>query len=152
MPFWFLLVVGLIAIVAFELFLQLIQLVVVSVPGVPANLRVVQTRRDSMANILTYSISVAAPVDADVVSRELVVTVDGVSRDSVEFSGTSTDLGSIDVPEGASVQLSLVDMDDAGNASVPASVDFVAADTLAPGQPGAFTVSLVAERSESDNS
>lgn len=152
MPFWFLLVVGLIAIFAFELFLQLIQLVVVSVPGVPANLRVVQTRRDSMANILTYSISVAAPVDADVVSRELVVTVDGVSRDSVEFSGTSTDLGSIDVPEGASVQLSLVDVDDAGNSSVPASVDFVAADTLAPGQPGAFTVSLVAERSESDNS
>lgn len=152
MPFWFLLGVGLIAIVAFELFLRLIQIVVESAPGVPANLRVVQTRRDSMANILTYSISVAAPVDADVVSRELVVTVDGVSRDSVEFSGTSTDLGSVDVPEGASVQLSLVDVDDAGNESVPAVVDFVAADTLAPGQPGAFTVSLVAERSESDNS
>jgi hypothetical protein len=79
------------------------------------------------------------------------VTVDGVARDTVGFSGTSTDLGNIDVPEGASVQLSLVDVDDAGNASEPASVDFVAADTLAPSQPGSFTVSLVAERSESDN-
>ena len=105
-----------------------------------------------MTNILTYSISVAAPVDADVVSRELFVTVDGVSKDKVEFSGSATDLGTVDVPEGASVQLSLVDVDDAGNESVPASVDFVAADTLAPGQPGAFNVSLVAERSESDNS
>jgi hypothetical protein len=137
--------------VLLEVVFYLISKIARAMPDVPANLRVVQLRRDSMTNILTYSVSVAAPVDADVVSRELIVTVDGVNQDTVEFSGTATDLGNIDVPEGASVQLSLVDVDDAGNESVPATVDFVAADTLAPGQPGAFNVSLVAERSESDN-
>lgn len=104
-----------------------------------------------MTSILTYSIVVDAPVDADVVSRELVVTVDGVAQDPIVFGGTTTDLGTVDVPEGANVVLALTDIDDAGNVSDPAVVDFVAADTLRPGQPGAFTVSLIAEKSQPEN-
>jgi hypothetical protein len=137
--------------VALEFVFHVISMIVSVSPGVPVNLRVVQLGRDSMTNVLTYSLSVAAPVDADVVSRTLTVTVGDVAQDPVMFSGSATDLGNIDVPEGATVVLSLVDTDDAGNESVPAVVDFVAADTLAPGQPGAFTVSLIGERSEPDN-
>lgn len=151
MPLWGVIAIGLLSIALFELVLYLVELWRVSSPGVPENLMVKQLKEDTMANILTYSVVVGAPVDADVVARELVVTVDGVTRDTASFPGTATDLGTVDVPEGANVLMSLVDIDDAGNVSVPATVDFVAADTLAPGQPGAFVVSLVAERSEPDN-
>ena len=103
-----------------------------------------------MANVLTYSVSVAAPVDADVVSRVLTVTVNGVEQPAVTLAGNATDLGSVDVPQDSQVVLSLVDVDDAGNKSAPASVEFTAVDTLAPAQPGGFNVTLVSEKVVAD--
>jgi hypothetical protein len=41
--------------------------------------------------------------------------------------------------------LSLVDVDDVGNTSPPATLEFVATDTIPPEVPGGFTVSLVRE-------
>ena len=61
-------------------------------------------------------------------------------------AGAATDLGSVDVPQDALVVLSLVDVDDAGNKSPPATVEFTAVDTLAPAQPGGFNVALVGEK------
>jgi hypothetical protein len=98
-----------------------------------------------MADNLRYSVTVAAAVDADVVTRVLTVNVDGIGRDSVEFSGTATDLGEIVVPQDSYVVLSLVDVDDAGNKSEPATLEFTATDTVPPQQPGALGVSLVSE-------
>ena len=118
----------------------------------PSGLMVVQLRSESMANVLTYtySVSVAAPVDADVVSRILVVTVNGVEQPANALAGDATDLGAIEAPQGALVVLSLTDVDDAGNKSVPATIEFTAEDTLAPAQPGAFTVTLVSEKVVAD--
>jgi hypothetical protein len=101
-----------------------------------------------MADVLTYRVSAGAPVDADVVSRLLTVAVNGEERGSVSFAGNSTDLGTVDVPQDAEVTLTLVDVDDAGNASAPAEYTFVAADTIPPAQPGYFGVTLVAETTE----
>lgn len=114
---------------------------------VTPRLFVVQTRRDGMADMLTYSVSAAPVVDHDVVERQLVVVVDGaVATDKFAvFAADATSLGEISVPQGSSVTLTLVDVDDAGNRSEPAVVEFVAEDTLAPAQPGSFGVTLVGE-------
>jgi hypothetical protein len=114
--------------------------------SVPVGLRVVLLKGETMANVLTYNVSVNAPVDGDVVLRELTVTVNGVESTVVTAAGNATDLGSVEVPQDSLVVLSLVDVDDAGNKSEPATVEFTALDTLAPAQPGGFNVTLVSEK------
>jgi hypothetical protein len=94
--------------------------------------------------MLFYTVSAAAPTDSDVVSRRLAVTVNGVARDSVEFGPTATTFGEFGVTEGDTVTVTLVDIDDAGNESAPASLEFTAADTLPPATPD-LGVTLVRE-------
>lgn len=94
---------------------------------------------------LIYSVSAGAPVDKDVASRELSVTINGNATPVATFPGTATDLGNISVDQGATVSMTLVDIDDAGNRSQPATVEFTAADTIPPAQPGSFGVTLVRE-------
>jgi len=98
-----------------------------------------------MADVLTYVVSAASPVDGDVVSRVLTVSVNGVEQGSSTFAGTAVDFGTVTVPQEADVKLTLVDVDDAGNASLPAEYYFVAVDTVAPAVPGSFGVTLVGE-------
>lgn len=102
-----------------------------------------------MADVLTYKLTAAPVVDGDVVVRELRIVVNGAEPVVREFAATDSDLGTVDVPQGASVVLKLVDVDDAGNRSEPAVVEFVATDTLPPSQPG-LGVELVAEKPEAD--
>lgn len=97
-----------------------------------------------MADKLVYNVTADVPAAADVVARVLTVAIDGVENAS-QFGSSVTDFGAVTVVEGASVVLTLVDVDNAGNRSEPASVSFVAADTLPPGQPGGFGVTLVGE-------
>lgn len=94
---------------------------------------------------LVYSVSAGAPVDADVVSREFAVVVNGGAPTTSTFIAATTSLGEIKVDQGATVTLTLVDVDDAGNRSQPATVEFVAQDTIPPAQPGSFGVTLVRE-------
>lgn len=94
---------------------------------------------------LVYSISAGPPVDADVVSRELTVSIAGAAGTPATFTGTATDLGEVKAEQGAEVILSLVDIDDAGNRSEAAVVTFTATDTIPPAKPGEFGVSLVRE-------
>ena len=116
----------------------------------PVGLMVEEVRSNNMADVLTYRVSVGAPESADVVERQLVVAVgDSATVDVFKvFPGDATDLGEVSAPQGASVLLTLVDVDDAGNRSEPAVLEFVAEDTLPPAQPGSFGVTLVRETSE----
>lgn len=100
-----------------------------------------------MADLLTYSVSVGPVVDADVVERQLTLVVNGaeVPEGMKTFSADVTSLGEIVVPQDATVMLTLVDVDDAGNRSEPAVLEFVAADTLPPSMPGSLGVTLVGE-------
>jgi len=98
-----------------------------------------------MADLLVYSVAAPAPTDFDVTVRELTVTVDGMPDGSSTFPGDSTNLGQIRAGQGSRVVVTLVDIDDAGNRSEPAVLEFVALDTLAPAKPGDFSVTLVAE-------
>ena len=122
---------------------------VVVVVSVPQDLKVL-LKGEFMADLLTYQVAVAAPISADVVSRVLTVTVDGVVQPAVTFGGRVMDLGNAQFPQDSQVVLSLVDVDDAGNKSEPTTVEFTALDTLAPAPPGAFAVFLVAEARVAD--
>lgn len=100
---------------------------------------------ESMA--LIYTVTAGAPVDRDVVARELTVIVNGeASGEPRTYPGSATDLGEVRVEQDANVVLALVDVDDAGNRSQPATVEFTATDTIPPAQPGAFGVQLVREQ------
>lgn len=98
-----------------------------------------------MADLLTYVVTAAPAVDHDVVSRELVVKIGDADGVVSVWPGSSVELGTVAVPQDSAVTLTLVDVDDAGNRSTPAVVEFVAADTLPPAQPGSFGVTLVSE-------
>jgi hypothetical protein len=116
----------------------------------PHGLNVFQIRRNFMADVLTYHVSIAAPSDADVVMRELTVYhLDTDASSVTTFPAAAVDLGEINVPQGSRVAVEVVDVDDAGNRSTPARFEFVAADTLPPSQPGELSITLVRER-ESD--
>lgn len=113
----------------------------------PRRLSFRQIGRDMMANVLVYKVSVGATVDADVVERQLVVARNGNSSpdEFKVFSADTTDLGEIRATQGDTVLLTLVDVDDAGNRSEPAVLEFVAEDTIPPAKPGEFGVTLVKE-------
>ena len=93
---------------------------------------------------LVYELTCSAPTDLDVVERRLTVTVNGnvVATDS--YSNTVTVLGERTFAQGDNVTVSLVDVDDAGNVSEPAVIEFVANDTIAPSVPG-LNIKLVRE-------
>ena len=94
---------------------------------------------------LVYTVSAGPAVDADVTGRQLTVMVNGEVLSTVELSGSATDLGEFKVEQNSNVSLSLVDIDDAGNRSQPAVLEFVATDTIPPAQPGSFGVTLARE-------
>lgn len=93
--------------------------------------------------MLVYGVSAAAAADNDVVERRLTVDVEGGEPVTTTFGGDATDLGEVKANRDAAVTLSLIDVDSSGNASEPASVSFVATDTIAPVRPGEFGVTLL---------
>lgn len=93
---------------------------------------------------LVYEITCAAPVDADVIERRLIVTINGEVVSTDIYSAGSINLGEKSFVEGDNVKLSLVDVDDVGNVSEPAVVEFVAADTLPPSTPS-IGITLIRE-------
>lgn len=104
-----------------------------------------QIERNYMTDMLTYVVNVAAPLDKDVVQRELIVTANGDVVTTRVLAGSSVDLGAFTVPQNANVTITVTDTDDAGNRSEPAVIDFVAVDTLSPQMPGGINVTLVSE-------
>jgi len=118
----------------------------------PVGLRVDEVRSNyDMADLITYRVSAGAPVSGDVVSRLVTIVVDAVPQGTTSYAGTVIDFGNITVPQDSNVEVQLVDVDDAGNKSAPASISFVAADTIPPAQPGFLGVTIVGETHETDS-
>lgn len=94
---------------------------------------------------LVYGLSCDAPVDGDVLNRRLVVNVNGNDVAKNTYSGDTVDFGEFTFNQGDDVVVILVDVDDVGNESEPATVQFQAMDTIAPKVPGGFSVTLLRE-------
>jgi len=118
-----------------------------SAPARPkAEVRIVKEEGFPVA--LVYDVQVAAPSDSDVVTRRLSIRVNGQPGGVLDTPGSTCKFGGLKFNQGDEVDLHLVDIDDAGNESPPAVFSFTAKDTIAPGIPGGFGATLVAEVSE----
>lgn len=98
------------------------------------------------SNVLIYEIAMGQ-VDnsSDVTERHMKTIVNGQEQGVVVMDRNAIKMGGLRFNDGDKVRLELRDVDDAGNHSEPAVVEFVAADTIAPDVPTGFGVSLVAE-------
>ena len=94
---------------------------------------------------LVYNVTAGPVVDNDVVERRLTVTVNGEVSRVATNSNDTTSFGEFSFAENDNVVLTLVDVDDVGNVSSPAVLEFTAADTIPPAKPGEFGVTLVRE-------
>lgn len=96
-----------------------------------------------MDDTLVYDVLLPT-TGVDVETRELTVTINGTAQPVLTPEKFAASI-QVRIPQEATVHLSLVDVDDAGNRSEPSTFDFVATDTLAPPTPGALGVNLVSE-------
>lgn len=94
---------------------------------------------------LVYRLFLPSAVDSDVVNRKISIKVND-SKLELEISPT---LGSYDLPpvaDNSVVEISIKDIDDAGNESGWSDpLKFTALDTIVPGTPQGLGVKLVAE-------
>ena len=94
---------------------------------------------------LVYNAFLPAPVDSDVVTRKLKIVVDGVTA-VLTVNPQTTVYELPPVKDGASIELSICDIDDAGNESgYNEPLKFTAVDTIVPAVPGAVNVKIVKE-------
>ena len=96
--------------------------------------------KEQVMDKITFKVLLPTLTDADVVSRELTVKVaDGtpviktVAQDVVSIDG-------FDGLQGTAVQLSLVDIDDAGNRSEASTITAVLKDVFPPAKPGFLSI------------
>lgn len=94
---------------------------------------------------LIYEVNCSSAVSSDVVSRVLTVSVNGSDISVSTFDSLATNLGELSFSQGDNVVLSLVDVDDAGNRSDAATLEFVAQDSIPPESPTGLGVKLVRE-------
>jgi hypothetical protein len=114
----------------------------------PFTLKLISERRLYNMDFLTYQATLpVVPAGTDIDLQSLVITVDGAAT-TQELSKEAT-TATFEVPQGSDVELSLLYVDDAGNASDPRTQSFVATDTIAPEAPGPFgEIKIVSERTE----
>ncbi|NDD84181.1 hypothetical protein EBZ38_07895 [bacterium] len=95
--------------------------------------------------MLVYNVTAGQVVDSDVAERRLSVSVNGEVVKTTTHPSNTTSFGELSFADNDRVVLTLVDVDDAGNSSSPATYEFVALDTIPPATPGEFGVTLVRE-------
>lgn len=97
--------------------------------------------------MLIYEVHVSKILgSSDVVSRHLKTFVNGSEKGAVKLPRETVKIGGLAFHVGDNVRLELRDVDEAGNHSDPAIVDFVVHDTIAPAAPMGFGIKVVGER------
>lgn len=98
----------------------------------------------NMSDKLSFVVYLPPKAAPDVVSRELRVEI-GDTLQVLELDADTSEVLSLSGHQGASVTLSLVDIDDAGNRSEASVLQTELIDTIAPPKPGTLGVEIVAE-------
>jgi hypothetical protein len=113
----------------------------------PSNLKakIVRSNNKGDTKMLVYNVTSGPVVDNDVMERRLAVSVNGETVKTSTHPSDTTSFGELSFSDNDNVVLTLVDVDDAGNVSPPATFEFLALDTIAPAKPGEFGVTLVRE-------
>lgn len=95
-----------------------------------------------------FALVLPAPGASDVVSRELVIAIDGGEAVTQTLPGSSLESEPFEANEGSTVTGSLVDIDDATptpNRSEPSVFELVLTDTIAPPTPGQVGAKMLSE-------
>jgi hypothetical protein len=109
----------------------------------PGAVKILATGEKNMA--ITFKVQLPAKSAADVVARELTVKIGDSEPIFTELAADAAEVDELQGPEGAEVEVSLVDIDDAGNRSEPSVATAVLADTFAPPKPGELGIQLTGE-------
>lgn len=101
---------------------------------------------DTMADEILFRVTLPAISAPDVVRREISLSINGVDSaplfiDALGTTATDTLRG----PQNATVVVSLIDVDDAGNRSQASSGTFVLLDVVAPPAPGSLGIEVLGE-------
>lgn len=96
--------------------------------------------------MLTFVLSLPEKSAADVVSRELSLSINGAEAQVASLSADASKSAEMTGEQGATVTGTLVDIDDAGNRSLPREFSFTLADTIAPPQPGDVGLEVTSEQ------
>ena len=97
-----------------------------------------------MSDSLLFVVYLPPKSAPDVVARELTVEING-SIQVLELDADSSEVPALSGPDGASVTLSLVDIDNAGNRSEASVFSTELKDTIAPPKPGMLGLEVTAE-------
>jgi hypothetical protein len=95
-----------------------------------------------------FALVLPTPGAADVVSREISLSINGGEPTTQTLAGDATESAEFDGQQGDIVTGSLVDIDDATptpNRSEPSVFELELTDTIAPPQPGEVGVRMVSE-------
>lgn len=111
-------------------------------PAGPVRIQV--TGDAQMADTLQFEVILPPVAAPDVVSREVAVDIDGTLA-TFTVAGDVTKLENLEGAQGATVTVTLVDVDDAGNKSEPSVKIAVLADTFAPPKPGEIDLVVINE-------
>ena len=95
--------------------------------------------------MLFFTLALPPAGASDVVKRQLVVTVGSGDTQTIDLNGTDTVSPELSGADNDTVVGTLVDTDDAGNASPAREFSFVLTDTLAPPQPGELGITITRE-------
>jgi hypothetical protein len=102
-------------------------------------------RKNIMFNFLVYDIVVSPPKDKDVVSRRLIIEVNGIKTYDEMYPAKTINFGEFNFIHLDNVSIYASDIDDAGNESEKTTLQFTAIDTIGPSKPESIKVNLIRE-------
>jgi hypothetical protein len=103
-------------------------------------------RLENDMKVILYKVVLPTEVDATTVNRELSVQVGDNPADVHQVPVDQAEVTDLEGPVDTPVCLSLVDVDDVGNRSIPSTLNVVLADTFPPQQPGEMSVVATGEK------
>lgn len=113
------------------------------VPPQPQPLKLIGTQEWYMASVLRHTFALPPVTVGDLATRKVHYAVNGGPDTHKDLTAADTTF-QLDFAAGDAVEISLTDIDNAGNESVPSDpLDFIAKDTFAPPKPGALGISNV---------
>lgn len=117
----------------------------------PGKITVQIIGENRMSDSLLFVVYLPPKAAPDVVSRELTVEI-GDSTQVLELEADAAEVPALSGPDGASVTLSLVDIDNAGNRSEASVFSTELRDTIAPPKPGMLGLEITAENFNAEES
>jgi hypothetical protein len=112
-------------------------------PSMPGPVKLVLTKEEQ--GMLQFKITLPGPSAVDVVTQELSVKIGDGDAVVQQVLADQTEVDGFEGADNAAAAVSLIQIDDAGNRSVPREQTFTLTDTLAPPVPGEIGLVVTGE-------